>query len=64
MTHGIEALSDAADFRPGDRVRTLKGSRKGVVRRLLPDGRVAWLPEGNKAELVALPEGLLRERKA
>ncbi len=64
MTHGIEALSDAADFRPGDRVRTLKGSRKGVVRRLLPDGRVAWLPDGNKAELVALPEGLLRESKA
>ena len=63
MTLGIEALSEAADFRPGDRVRTLKGSRKGVVRGILPDGRIAWLPDGNKAELVALPENLLQERK-
>ncbi|PYJ61686.1 MAG: hypothetical protein DME24_05850 [Verrucomicrobia bacterium] len=62
MTGGIEALSEAADFRPGDRVRTLKGSRKGVVRRILTDGRIAWLPDGNKAELIALPESLLHER--
>ena len=58
MTGGIEALSEAADFRPGDRVRT----RKGVVRRILTDGRIAWLPYGNKAELIALPESLLHER--
>lgn len=60
---GIESLCEAAEFKPGDRVRTLKGSLRGVVRRILPDGRVAWLPEGNKAELIALPEILLREKK-
>ena len=63
MTTGIHTLGEAADFQPGDRVRTLKASRKGVVRRILPDGRVAWRPDGSKAELVALPESLLREVK-
>jgi hypothetical protein len=62
MTQGIRALGEATDFQPGDRVRTLKGSRKGVVHRILPDGRVAWLPERGKAELVALPESLLRAK--
>jgi len=62
MARGVEALGEAADFRVGDRVRTLKGSRKGAVRRIKPDGRVAWVPDGNKTELVALPESLLRER--
>src|SRR5690349_6141521 len=63
MARGIEALGEAASFQPGDRVRTLKGSRKGVVRRMLHDGRIAWVPDGNKTELVALPESLLRETK-
>jgi len=62
-TRGIEALGEAASFQAGDRVRTLKGSRQGVVRRALPDGRVAWLPDGGKIELVALPESLVREKK-
>ncbi len=59
---GVEALAEAADFQPGDRVRTLKGSLHGVVRKILPDGRVAWLPDGNETELMALPESLLKER--
>ena len=63
MTRGVEALGEAAILQPGDRVRTLKASRKGVVRRILSDGRVAWRPDGSKAELVALPESLLREVK-
>jgi hypothetical protein len=29
----------------------------------LPDGRVAWLPDGHTGELAALPESLLRLRK-
>lgn len=63
MIAGVEALAHAADFKPGDRVRTLKGSLRGVVREILPDGRVAWLPDGNTTELVALPESLLQEQK-
>lgn len=56
----VEGLCDAADFKPGDRVKTLRGSSRGVVVRLLPDGRVAWRPNGSEAELLCLPESLLR----
>jgi hypothetical protein len=60
---GISALAEAADFQPGDRVKTLKGSLRGVIRKILPDGRVSWRPDGNDADLVALPESLLRLKK-
>ena len=30
-------LSESAEFQPGDRVKTLRGSTRGVVRRVLPD---------------------------
>lgn len=50
----------AADFQPGDRVMTLRGSLCGVVVRLLPDGRVLWRPDGGGMELMALPESLRR----
>jgi hypothetical protein len=63
MVAGVEALAQAADVEPGDQVRTLKGSLRGVVKKILPDGRVAWLPDGNTSELIALPESLLKERK-
>ena len=63
MTNGIESLIEAADFKPGDRVRTLKGSLRGVVKKILPDGRICWQPVGRKSELVALPETLLKETK-
>lgn len=52
-----------AEFAPGDRVKTLRGSMRGVIRRILPDGRVAWLPDGAKMELIALPESLVRQSK-
>jgi hypothetical protein len=61
MVSGLDALAQAADYQPGDRVRTLKGSLRGVVRQILPDGRVVWLPDGNETELMALPESLLKE---
>lgn len=48
-------------FQAGDRVRTLKGTRHGVVRRLLPDGRLVWRPDGGSVELMAPLESLLRE---
>jgi len=63
MIAGIEALAESADFQPGDRVRTLKRSLRGVVKEVLPDGRLSWLPDGKETELMALPESLLKERK-
>ena len=63
VVQGIVSLAEAAEFKPGDRVKTMKGSLHGVVRNILPDGRVAWLPDGHAGELTALPESLLRLRK-
>ena len=60
MEDGLSALAELADFKPGDRVKTLRGSARGVILRLLPDGRVAWRPEGSQSELIALPESLPR----
>jgi hypothetical protein len=63
VANGIMSLVEAADFQPGDRVKTLKGSLQGVVQKILSDGRIVWRPDGNKTELTALPESLLRLRK-
>ena len=60
MENGLRALAELADFKPGDRVKTLRGSTQGVIVSVLPDGRVAWRPDGSQSELIALPEGLLR----
>jgi len=48
----------------GDRVKTLRGSMHGVIKRILDDGRVVWQPEGTQSEFTALPESLLREEKS
>jgi hypothetical protein len=63
LVAGICALAESAEFQPGDRVRTLKGSLRGIVKEILADGRVSWLPDGNETELMALPESLLKEKK-
>jgi hypothetical protein len=63
VSAGIIALAEAADFKPGDRVKTLKGSLHGVICKVLPDGRIVWRPDGNEIELTALPESLLRQNK-
>lgn len=55
----LGALLEAADFQPGDRVRTLRGSLHGVVKSLIPDGRVLLQPDSGP-ELMALPESLVR----
>jgi hypothetical protein len=63
VVQGITALAEAANFKPGDRVKTLKGSLRGVVRKILADGRIEWQPDSNEARLIALPESLLRQKK-
>jgi hypothetical protein len=62
MVSIVEELSVSAEFKPGDRVKTFRGSARGVVVRRLEDGRVAWKPDGSRSELMALPESLLREK--
>ena len=62
MVQIIEALSQSTDFKPGDRVKTLRGSTHGVIVRILDDGRVIWRPDGTDSELTGLPESLLPEK--
>ena len=62
MAQIVNELSEAADFGPGDRVKTLRGSMSGTIVRVLSDGRVVWRADSG-AELTALPESLLREQK-
>jgi len=61
MIEAVESLSETADLKPDDRVKTLRGSMRGVIVRLLEDGRVVWQPDGAHSELVALPESLMRD---
>ncbi|MBI2929453.1 MAG: hypothetical protein HYY24_27635 [Verrucomicrobia bacterium] len=64
MVEIVESLCAAAEFKPGDRVKTLRGTTRGVVVRVLDDGRLLWKVDGTGAELIALPEGLIREASA
>jgi len=61
MVSIVESLCEAAEFKPGDHVKTLRGSTRGVILKILGDGRIVWQPDGRKSELTALPESLLRE---
>ncbi len=63
MLAALESLADSADWKVGDRVKSLRGSTHGIVTRLLSDGRVIWRPDGSQSELTALPESLLREKR-
>jgi hypothetical protein len=58
MERILESLCRNADFSPGDRVRTLKGSLCGVIVEILDDGRVKWRAETGSI-LMCLPESLL-----
>lgn len=58
MVEIVESLCEAASFKPGDRVQTLRGSTSGKILRLLDDGRVVWQPDGTGSELTCLPESL------
>jgi len=59
MVSLITALCETADLKPGDRVKTLRGSVYGEILRALPDGRVVWRSDSG-AELTTLPESLIR----
>jgi hypothetical protein len=63
MVEIVESLSLSAELGPGDRVKTLRGTVRGVILRILSDGRVAWRPDGSQSELIALPESLVVMRK-
>jgi hypothetical protein len=58
MVSIVTSLSRAADFQTGDRVKTLKGTLRGVIVRILDDGRVKWRAETG-SELIAMPETLV-----
>jgi hypothetical protein len=59
MVEIVEGLCTVADLKPGDRVKTLRGSLGGVIVRVLDDGRVVWRADASGAELISLPEGLI-----
>jgi hypothetical protein len=58
MVKIVDSLCEAADWKTGDRVKTLRGSLRGVIVRIHKDGRVVWKPDGAGNELTALPESL------
>ena len=57
----VEELCRSASMEVGDRVKTLRGSLRGVIVRVLEDGRLAIRPDGSSSELIALPETLSRD---
>jgi hypothetical protein len=61
MVSIVDSLCEAAELKPGDRVRTFRGTGKGVIVRVLEDGRVVWKSDSSESELIALPESLLKE---
>jgi hypothetical protein len=61
MREGLNSLSSRVSFKPGDRVKTIRGSLRGTVQRVLEDGRIVWKRENGGSELLSLPEGLLPE---
>jgi hypothetical protein len=59
MISAVDSLWQSASLSVGDRVQTMRGTTRGVVTRILEDGRIAWHTEGSTLELIALPESLL-----
>lgn len=57
----IESLCATPKFKIGDHVKTMRGSTRGVIVKILGDGRIVWQPDSRKSELIALPENLVRE---
>ncbi len=63
MAQIIASLCESVSFQPGTPVKTMRGSLQGQILRLLEDGRVVWQPYDTAAELIAMPESLVREAK-
>ena len=63
MIEVIDTLSEIADWIPGDRVKTLRGSLRGKILHVLKDGKIVWQPNGTKSELTALPESLCVDKR-
>jgi len=63
MVEILESLSESADWKPGDRVKTLRGSSRGTIVRILDDGRVVWRADGSQSDLTGLPESLCRDER-
>ena len=59
MVEMVGSLTQSTGFAPGDRVKTMRGSLRGIIVRVLEDGRVAVRPDGGTSELLSLPESLL-----
>jgi len=59
----VESLSETAYGKPGDRVKTQRGSLHGKIIRILDGGRLVWKPDGATSELIALPASLRAEKK-
>ncbi len=57
----VEELCRNASLGVGDRVKTMRGSMRGVITRVLEEGRVAVSADGSASELLCLPESLLPE---
>ena len=55
----VEELCRTTAIVAGTRVKTMRGSMRGVITRVLDDGRVAVRPDGSASELLSLPESLL-----
>jgi hypothetical protein len=64
MIEAVDTLSTTIDWKPGDRVKTLRGSLHGKILSVLKDGRIVWQPDGTTSELTALPESLCADKKA
>jgi hypothetical protein len=63
MIDAVDTLSVSADWKPGDRVKTLRGSLHGKILRVLEDGKIVWQPHGTNSELTTLPESLCADGK-
>lgn len=61
MVSVIRDLESVASFVIGDRVKSMRGSMRGVVTRFLDDGRIAVQPDGSSTELLSLPESFCNE---
>jgi hypothetical protein len=63
MIDAVNTLSETADWKPGNRVKTLRGSLQGKILRILEDGRIVWQPSGTSSELITLPESLCADKR-